>query len=130
MAAHCPNDVATALPAKLSDFHAFGQRAILAVEALVVGLAVPPGLAVADDQVFRPIDPRDPAGVLDARHALAELPLPAPRQNDLPLLGDRHRGIGDTGSPPDPPPHTCWRCLGSMEPGYTDQWPTGYPSPA
>ncbi len=43
------------------------QQAVLAVEALVVGL------------------------VLDARHALAELPLPAPCQDDLPLLGDRHR---------------------------------------
>jgi hypothetical protein len=40
---------------------------------------------VAGDQVFRPIDPRDAAGVLDARHALAKLPLPAPRQDDLPL---------------------------------------------
>lgn len=65
------------------------QQAFLAVLALVAGLAVPPRLAVAGDQVFRPIDPRDPAGLLDARNALAELPLAPARQDDLPLLGDR-----------------------------------------
>jgi len=54
------------------------QQAILPVQALVVGLAIPPRLAVAGGQVFRPINPRDAAGVLDARHALAKLPLPAP----------------------------------------------------
>jgi len=51
------------------------QQAVLAVEALVVGLTVPPGLAVAGDQVFRPIDPRDPADVRDTR---SRTPLPVP----------------------------------------------------
>jgi hypothetical protein len=49
---------------------------------------------MAGDQVFRPIDPRDTAGVLDARHALAKRPLSASRQDDLRFIRCGHRGRG------------------------------------
>jgi hypothetical protein len=62
------------------------------IEPLVIR-RIPPGLAVARDEVSRVVDCRDPASPLNLHNALLEQALPAPGPNDRLPIGVSDRGI-------------------------------------